>query len=378
MTQLFKHLWTEGKADVALTHIVSSANGNVLAALAQNNIYTSIDFGLNWLILYYGSKNILTSIVLSADGTKLAAVSTNNIYFFIISNKQPRILQIDKISKIRLSSDGKLLFAITSEGFFHSIKTDETILKRNILTRAFTREIEVMNFVSSETGKYLALILENNVLLISNNYGGTWNTILDETINLNNIVSSNDFSVLVASDNNYIYISSDFGKNWSRIESIPIAHKWLAIAISTDGTNIIAISYNGTFISTDSGASWVIELVEIISGHFPEAIIFTDRSGSTTFKIWTDNMGGSMTTTSDQRELVAVLITPFDIKMAPSTLTATEIDIALIDNFIIKNELNYLHGAAESGLGAAKSFEKKYLKYKNKYFQLMKNNGNMI
>jgi len=87
----------------------------------------------------------------------------------------------------------------------------------------------------------------------STNTGSTFT--LSYTIDKPKIAVSYDGTKLFAvGDNGYIYISTDSGKNWIA-RNTDALRNWGDIAVSGDGTRIIAVS-NITYLSTDTGLTW--------------------------------------------------------------------------------------------------------------------------
>ena len=212
------------------------------------SIYTSSDTGMTWV-----SNNVPVanwqSVASSADGTGLAAADFADRVIYTSTNSGADWSQATNAPKefwysIALSADGTRLAAVANASF--------------------------PSFGIGGTNIYT-----------STDFGVTWITnaapkIPNTTVAQKNwvsIASSADGNKLIAagggpngSSSGYIFISTNSGAAWilTATNILPSGlspHPWLHVASSADGSKLAAVSdgngpLGGVFISTNSGATW--------------------------------------------------------------------------------------------------------------------------
>jgi hypothetical protein len=290
--------WTMTAApNNAWSGLASSADGRMLVAVATTNtdgstvgdglIYLSSDFGTTWARASAPS-NPWTSIAVSADGTRLIAAASMALEY------GPASFSVGGI----LNSNG-LIYTSTNSG------------------ATWAPSLPVLNtwsyVASSADGNKLAAasvsLLGNfdpfgfngdGLIYVSDDAGVTWRPTSAPSGDWACIASSADGSTLLAGVAwGPLYASSDSGWTWSAAD-VPGSSNWRAVAVSadgyreiatagggfsrlvlsfpysgpwktsrapvgiwnadvssSDGSKLVAVSANGIFVSTDSGASWV-------------------------------------------------------------------------------------------------------------------------
>ena len=251
--------------------ITSSSSGQYLAATqlyskaseSSNGgyIYTSNDYGKNWVQRATTVRKRWMSITSSSSGKYLAAVietatsSTTPIY---ISNDYGSTWNIavtlssnsDLKRTIASNSDGSLL-AIThdTEGIYIMKKnygTWNTQVVPNTSGKSW-RSITV-----STNGQYLAAVYYgdgNNIgkIFISKDFGVTWTETNAPGANWTSITSSGSGQYLAAASatNAYsskgIYTSNDYGESWVFVTG-SIQNYWTSITSSSSGNLVAAVN----------------------------------------------------------------------------------------------------------------------------------------
>ena len=110
----------------------------------------------------------------------------------------------------------------------------------------------------SDDGRFVYWAWEGGLILSSTNWAVSWETNAIATVtNIYSIACSTNGSIVVVAANNGIYYSSTAGKEWARTTAPE--HPWKSVAMSADGSKIVAADNSGTsgiYRSADSGHSW--------------------------------------------------------------------------------------------------------------------------
>jgi len=242
--------------------VASSSDGSKLAACDLNGyIYTSTDSGANWTEQTNSGERFWTGITSSSDGTKLAACGDGYIYTSIDSGvnwSQQVNSGINDWTGIASSSDGTKLSASAFNGYIYT-SSDSGVnwtQQTNSGMRYFT------SIASSFDGIYLATCVQNGYIYTSSNSGANWTQrTFSGSASWRSICSSSDGSKLAATTydgfNGKIYTSSDYGANWTLRTSAGY-RQWGKIACSYDGTRLVSGELHGyIYTSSDSGANWI-------------------------------------------------------------------------------------------------------------------------
>lgn len=216
--------------------VVSSGDGNKLAAFYFDQVYISKDSGTSWTSSSLPSvASYCTAAASSADGSML--------------------VEGDACGGINTSTNSGASWMTNNVPFgtWYVVAS------------------------SADGNKLAALSWWNNLLYTSTNAGANWTSNNPPSTNALNwcaIASSADGSKLAVAGTTttnitgyphfgWIYTSTDSGATW-QITSAPKTN-WCSIACSADGRKLVAAAYddnpynginNGVFISTNSGGTW--------------------------------------------------------------------------------------------------------------------------
>ncbi len=284
--------------------VASSADGSVLVAVANNNTLVSIrggpilistNSGVTWAIATGAPTNGLwETVACSADGRKIIAAGGGGdsqvfpIYTSLdtgttwVSNNAP----VFNWQSVASSADGTRLVAAAE--FNRVIYTSTN--SGAVWTQATNApKVSWFSVALSADGTKLAAVANGSTnIFTSPDFGTTWIT--------NNvpagppqgiqrgwssIASSADGSKLIAATGGtssgsigFIFISTNSGAAWkltaTNIPSGLIAHPWIYVASSADGSKLAAVSdeasspYGVVITSTNSGATWTTNAVPFL------------------------------------------------------------------------------------------------------------------
>ena len=297
--------------------VASSADGSKLVAVAgYDTIYTSSDGGDTWDSSGFGSGYSWTAVTMSADGTQIAATVDSGqfdeegtnvggyIYTFTEGDEEwVQRAAPHRWKSIASSADGTKLIAGTfRDGGYMSIDAGITWTEINDGTILDENEnlISWWTATMSANGQNLILAGDESHVLVSEDGGVNWvdhvdsshddwaslaysgdGTLLagvqsgtayvrisaDNAIHWTNmpvkgtgawaqILVSNDGEVVVSADMyGAVYRSTNGGDTWTLLptEGIPLSY----LAMSTNGSKMLAAADGGVFTSVDGGANWV-------------------------------------------------------------------------------------------------------------------------
>ncbi|MBK8038934.1 MAG: hypothetical protein IPK22_17655 [Verrucomicrobiaceae bacterium] len=233
------------------TSITSSADGSMLAALGDGQIYTSADAGVTWTAQTSAGLRSWSAITSSADGSMLATVAMDDqIYTSTDSGVTWTARASVRVwTSITSSADGTKLAA--------TAMFDDQIYTSADSGVTWTARASARNWnsiTSSADGTKLAAVADQ--IYTSTDSGVTW-TVRDSFRNWRSITSSADGTKLAAVAD-HIYTSTDSGVTWTVRDSF---RNWRSIISSADGSTLAAVDEGpGTggqiYISTDSGVTW--------------------------------------------------------------------------------------------------------------------------
>jgi photosystem II stability/assembly factor-like uncharacterized protein len=285
----FAQNWTPTSApDKYWNYVVSSADGNKLAAFSYLQVYTSTNAGTSWI------SNSLPSCALacaaaagSADGLNLVAgdicgwiyTSTNAGATWITNN-----VPFGTWYAVASSADGSKLAALSWSGnLFYTSTNSGTSWASN--SPPSTNFLTWRKMASSADGSKLVVAGTKSTnggatyfgwIYTSTNAGSTWQLTSAPKTNWCSIACSADGSRLVAaaydfdsySYQNGIFMSTNSGTTWTAMNIPGDLMRAITVGCSTNG-NILIIapsSYTGRiYTSTDSGATWITNNVPTAS-----------------------------------------------------------------------------------------------------------------
>ena len=280
--------------------VASSADGSVLVAVANEangaspagSIIISSNSGATWAIATGAPTNgFWETVACSADGSRMLAAGGGGDTFrgpiytsadmgvTWVSNNAPFIIW----QSVASSADGTRLVAAAE--FNQVIYTSTN--SGAVWTHA-TNAPKVSWFsvaLSADGTKLAAVAIGSTNIFTSSDFGTTWITNnvprgpQGVQVNWSSIASSADGSKLIAAaggggNSGYIFVSTNSGAVWqltaTNIVSGLVAHPWISVASSADGSKLAAVSDqtgpSGVVItSTNSGATWTTNAVPFLT-----------------------------------------------------------------------------------------------------------------
>jgi hypothetical protein len=252
--------------------VASSADGTTLVAASQDvGIYRSLDAGATWTAMsafrYFGA-----TLACSADGYRLVAVGPwDHICTWPYSGPW-RLVKAPPDAywgPVVCSADGTKLVVIGYGFAYRSGDSGATWTQTSAPT-------DIACVASSADGTKLAAATTSSsqyppyttgAIYRSSNAGVYWTQTSAPSDNWTSVAASADGTNLVASaaplwnGTNYlggeaaIYRSSNAGATWIRT-SAP-SNVWHSVALSGDGTNLVAGGEPAVYRSSDAGATWI-------------------------------------------------------------------------------------------------------------------------
>lgn len=216
-------------------NIASSAGGKYKSFIGLNCVYTSNDFGNTW---------------------KKHTTDTNNNTF--------ELEELDVLYKnINISNEGKYQIFGYGSHFYTSSDFGET-WKKSTRTINGTHHYPDCATAISQDGAVI-VVANDDVLMVSDSFGITFNTITHTTDNtpignISTIEMSADgrYQTAVDFNNSVIYVSHDYGYNWEAKTGF-IDGGWNGVALSADGQYQAAASWLGPlYTSNDHGETWTM------------------------------------------------------------------------------------------------------------------------
>ncbi len=238
------------------TDIASSSDGVKLVAIVSGGyIYTSTDSGITWTERTNSGPRNWSSVASSSDGVKLVA-TVNNGYIYTSTDsganwtERATLLGSKTWSSVASSSDGTKLVATISGSDNTYTSTDSGVNWGSalIIPRSF-----VSSAITPDGTKKIVGTSSNRIYYDSS---GSWIQYASAPTNASHVaISSDGLKIISLASSGSVYTSSDGGSNWSQQNSAPSAN-WTGVAMSYDGTRILASSYSYVYSSIDSGVSW--------------------------------------------------------------------------------------------------------------------------
>ena len=286
--------WEVKKSDTnrIWSSVVSSSNGVNLAACAVNdNIYISNDSGTNWSPRMIDLSRNWSSIASSSNGTKLVA-GVNGGYLYTSTNSGANwTARMTDLSRnwyeLSSSSDGNIISAcIYGGGLYTSTDSGVNWIARDSYRNwsSISCSSDATTLVACENGGYVYTLLADDTTY-SQDIGTIIKSYISDTQPSVGIVSTipqitssilnwtfiyrpsglrciacsrTGKTVVSTSNGNSLYISTDSGLNWSARLTGNRGWQNEGVAVSSDGTKIVAADriVQDICTSTDSGITW--------------------------------------------------------------------------------------------------------------------------
>ena len=247
--------------------VASSLDGRRAVAAVDagpGRLFVTSDYGVTWIERESTADRAYKAVACSADGSVMVAAAANgNIY--VSSNAGTSWVARESVRSwigIACSADGRRMAAVVQGGFVY-VSSNGGI--------TWTSKDTVRNWSSiamSQDGTKLVAGVNPGSLFTSTDSGETWiGRQGDQFRKWYAVASSADGSRLIAGIDNEqqtggvggVYISSDSGTNWQVVAALE-ARRWHAVASSIDGKRLGAVSYQGGTqyiqLSDDRGVTW--------------------------------------------------------------------------------------------------------------------------
>jgi photosystem II stability/assembly factor-like uncharacterized protein len=248
--------------------VASSADGGRLVASSGAGVYTSTNFGADWL---YQADHRFSSLASSADGTRLIGADSFNVY---ASTNSGAAWQLANVSGacVASSADGTKLatayFAYPGHllgGIFTSTNAGLDWTSNSAPLDSWTGWTALAS--SADGVKLAATIGQTSFptgpgpIFVSTNGGGTWQASGSLTSYWYSVASSADGATLVASGNAGTYTSADAGKNWNWVTNVPPGLNGRAyVSCSADGKVVTVALGRGRNLGLADNPYALIEL----------------------------------------------------------------------------------------------------------------------
>jgi hypothetical protein len=236
----------------------SSADGKRLVASSSSGVYTSTNFGLDWV---YQTNHSFNSLASSADGTRLIGSEGFGVYLSTNSGVSWQSADVSGTC-VASSADGTKLaaayFAYPGQllgGIFTSTNAGLDWTRTSAPLDYWTGWTAL---ASSADGSKLAASVGPTSwptgpgpIFVSTNEGGTWQASGSLTSSWFSVASSVDGATLVAAGSDGTYTSADAGKSWTWATNVPPGLYGRAyVTCSADGKMLaVALAGGGIWIS---------------------------------------------------------------------------------------------------------------------------------
>lgn len=274
--------WTQTSAPITNWQAIAcSADGSKIVAGFRGGMYTSTNFGANWVRASNAPAVLFPSVASSADGSKLVVVCNSNAP----TGPSPGPILVSPDSgatwnqtsaplaewqAVASSADGKKLVAAaryvgpnlgiiyTSTNSGATWRPNHVPVKDWIAVACSADGDKVVAVIKYPGGVYYPT--NSGVIYTSTNSGATWVSNSVPNMLWYAVASSADGCKLVAvSDNGIspsVYTSNNSGTSW--VSNTVPAGSYAIVASSADGNKLMeAIPYGGhIYSSSDSGAHW--------------------------------------------------------------------------------------------------------------------------
>ena len=240
--------------------VASSADGGRLVASSGAGVYTSTNFGADWL---YQANHRFSSLASSADGTRLIGAESFNVYTSTNSGAAWQLADVSGAC-VASSADGTKLATAYFAYPGHPLGGIFTSTNAGLDWTPTSAPIDGWTALASSADglKLGATIGQTSFptgpgpIFVSTNGGGTWQVSGSLTSYWYSVASSADGATLVASGSAGTYTSADAGNNWSRVTNVPPGLNGRAYAsCSADGQTLaVALEGGGIWISRTTPA----------------------------------------------------------------------------------------------------------------------------
>jgi photosystem II stability/assembly factor-like uncharacterized protein len=249
-----------GSCDINLGSKTDDVNLSFVSADINGYGLTGCDDGV-----YGGGHKISNSSLKVSDGDDYTKVNMVNFLKIFHGGQSPRF------RKAAMSSDGKYQMVDQRYGQWHNFSSDYGTTWTNMSSSILgppngtaspgynysARTNDEGELAISSDGKYQLVAAEqDNVLLMSSDYGATWSTSSFAQLDWNGAAISSDGKYQAATvGDGKVYITTDYSNSWTlTADNGTGPHK---VAMSSTGKYMTrTINGDGVFVSSDYGSNW--------------------------------------------------------------------------------------------------------------------------
>jgi hypothetical protein len=245
--------------------VAMSANGEIISAVKNQEVYISLDYGSSWN--GFTNQNIKSGsrITMSSDGQYQTIVSARS-NILVSNNKGISWNIVDSYRywrSVSMSSSGKYQTACASNdlpnpGIYTSDDYGISWIK------VFNNSTGLRDVAISGTGQYQVAVEYFGFIFVSNDYGkfNTWNRVGVSRSWANvEISDSGDRIIALSNNSTTFYVSTDQVNNWFDWIDVSTPSIYRSFGISPNGEYQLFCGLSGgvntTYLSTNYGSSWV-------------------------------------------------------------------------------------------------------------------------
>lgn len=229
MLYYVSHNWERYGLTSSWSSVNVTSEGRYILATRKNELYISNDYGNTWTI----NENITPSPtivgVAVSDDTKYQAIACSGGTVFVSSNSGNNWASVGlptSISwkEIAMSRDGQYISALFDAGVYVSSDYGVSWIQ------TYTISSNLWRLAMNGTGQYQLIGrsgISSTQVLLSNDYGQTWNPVINLKWTRSLAISNNGKYMLVTgnigtSSPYYIWLSQDYGITWQRLDNYAI------------------------------------------------------------------------------------------------------------------------------------------------------------
>ena len=240
--------------------------------LADNNTYK---ISTNYGVSYDTPTNrplSLQQASLSATGKYIACACSNSNGLQVSSDYGVTWTQreTDAVwNSVAISIDGSIIYGCSGNGFIKK-SIDYGMSWTTMYQTAPTRD-NIKTLCCSGDGKYvLATLQSSSKILLSSNYGTTFNLVGDTATYFSTSMSKNGMYMIATVSESALKYSTDYGTTWSTISNV----NFTAVSMSYNGESIYNVRpYNKVIISrnNDNIISSIVPAIATIGSNYFDA-----------------------------------------------------------------------------------------------------------
>lgn len=228
-------------------------DGKYIVLADNNNYKVSTDYGVTFTIPSTRPFS-LQQAALSATGKYIACACSGGQGLQVSSNYGSTWTQRETSTytwtSTAISIDGSIIYGCSDTGLIKK-SVDYGVSWSSVYTNGSSSSIKTI--CCSGDGKYvMATFNDTSRILLSSNYGGSFNLVGDSASYYTSGMSKNGMYMIAAVNGSSFKFSIDYGNTWSTVSS----NLFTAVAMSYNGENIYNVSpYNKVIISRNANSS---------------------------------------------------------------------------------------------------------------------------